>query len=153
MPTLERAKRHYENKYGLQVLALECFSGADFVHFASLGPEAARDAMARADRPEIEALVIPGGNFPTMRFVPDWERQFGKPVITANQAALWAMLHVMKVDAKLLGLGRLLEEMPTMASSLRACDYRRDRHPGPRSFSVRGRMGGDRRGETGTGSR
>jgi maleate isomerase len=120
MPTLERAKRHYENKYGLQVLALECFSGADSVHFASLGPEAARDAMARADRPEIEALVIPGGNFPTMRFVPDWERQFGKPVITANQAALWAMLHVMKVDAKVLGLGRLLEEMPTIRDTRNA---------------------------------
>jgi maleate isomerase len=114
MPTLERAKRHYENKYGLQVLALECFSGTDSIHFASLGPEAARDAMARADRPEIEALVIPGGNFPTMAFVPDWEREFGKPIITANQAALWAMLHVMKVDEKVRDLGRLLEQMPAI---------------------------------------
>ena len=96
------------------MLALECFSGTASVHFVSLGPEAARDAMARADRPEIEALIIPGGNFPTMAFVPDWERQFGKPVISANQAALWAMLHVMKIDEKVLGLGRLLEEMPAI---------------------------------------
>ena len=114
MPTLERAKRHYENKYGLQVLALESFAGTDSVHFASLGPETARDAMARADRPGIEALIIPGGNFPTMAFVPDWERQFGKPIISANQAALWAMLHVMKIDEKVRGLGRLLEEMPAI---------------------------------------
>ena len=69
---------------------------------------------ARADRPEIEALVIPGGNFPTMAFVPDWEREFGKPIITANQAALWAMLHVMKVDEKVRDLGRLLEQMPAI---------------------------------------
>ncbi len=114
MPTLERAKRHYENKYGLQVLALESFAGTDPVHFASLGPETARDAMARADRPGIEALIIPGGNFPTMAFVPDWERQFGKPIISANQAALRAMLHVMKIDEKVRGLGRLLEEMPAI---------------------------------------
>jgi maleate isomerase len=46
--------------------------------------------------------------------VPDWERQFGKPVITANQAALWAMLHVMKVDERVRGLGRLLEAMPAI---------------------------------------
>jgi maleate isomerase len=114
MPVLERAKRHYEGKYGLQVLAVECFSGTDSAHFASLGPEAARDAMVRADRPEIEALVIPGGNFPTMAFVAEWERHFGKPIITANQAALWAMLRVMKVDENVPGLGRLLEEMPAI---------------------------------------
>jgi maleate cis-trans isomerase len=34
--------------------------------------------------------------------------------ITANQAALWAMLHVMKVDEKVRDLGRLLEQMPAI---------------------------------------
>ena len=38
---------------------------------------------------------MPGGNFPTMSFVPAWEREFGKPVITTNQAALWAMMRIM----------------------------------------------------------
>jgi maleate isomerase len=77
-----------------------------------LGPENARDAFARINRPEIEAFVVPGGNFPTMSFVPAWEREFGKPVITTNQAALWAMMHIMDANEKLPGLGRLLEEMP-----------------------------------------
>ena len=49
-----------------------------------------------------------------MAFVPDWEREFGKPIITANQAALWVMLHVMKVDEKVRDLGRLLEQMPAI---------------------------------------
>jgi maleate isomerase len=49
-----------------------------------------------------------------MSFVPDWERAVGKPVITSNQAALWAMLRIMQADEKLPDFGRLLQEMPTM---------------------------------------
>ena len=40
--------------------------------------------------------------------VAAWEREFGKPVITTNQAALWAMLRVMGVSDPCPGLGRLL---------------------------------------------
>jgi maleate cis-trans isomerase len=111
-PVLERAQSYYQNRYALEVLALEGFAATDSYMIGKLGPENARDAFARIDRPEIEAFVVPGGNFPTMSFVPDWERQFGKPVVTTNQAALWAMLGIMKVSEKLRGLGRLLETMP-----------------------------------------
>jgi maleate cis-trans isomerase len=47
-----------------------------------------------------------------MSFVATWEREFGKPVVTTNQAALWAMMGIMGVRHSLPGLGRLLEEMP-----------------------------------------
>jgi maleate cis-trans isomerase len=77
-----------------------------------LGPENARDAFARVHQPEVDVFVVPGGNFPTMTFVAEWEREFGKPVLTTNQAALWAMMRIMGVSEKLSGLGRLLEEMP-----------------------------------------
>ena len=49
-----------------------------------------------------------------MSFIPDWEHAVGKPVITTNQAAIWAMLQIMGTSEKLAGLGRLLEEMPAM---------------------------------------
>jgi maleate isomerase len=111
-PVLERAQQYYQTKYGLEVVALEGFAATDSYMIGKLGPENARGAFARINRPEIEVFVVPGGNFPTMAFVPDWEREFGKPVITSNQAALWAMLGIMKVDEKLRGLGRLLERMP-----------------------------------------
>jgi arylmalonate decarboxylase len=111
-PVLERARHYYQSKYGLDVLALEGFAAADSYMIGKLGPENARDAFARINRPEIEVLVVPGGNFPTMSFIPDWEREFGKTVVTTNQAALWAMLGTMKVHEKLPKLGRLLEQMP-----------------------------------------
>ena len=96
-PVIERAKRYYESKYGLEVVALEGFAATDSYMIGKLGPENARDAFARIDRPEIEVLVVPGGNFPTMSFVAAWEREFGKPVITTNQAAIWAMMGIMGV--------------------------------------------------------
>ena len=111
-PVIERAKHYYESKYGLKVLALEGFAATDSYMIGKLGPENARDAFARIEQPEIEVLVVPGGNFPTMSFVPTWEREFGKPVVTTNQAALWAVMQTMKVDTPLPGKGRLLEQLP-----------------------------------------
>jgi maleate isomerase len=112
-PVIERAKHYYESKYDLDVVALEGFAATDSYMIGKLGPENARDAFARINRPEIEILVVPGGNFPTMSFVAAWEQEFGKPVITTNQAALWAMMGIMGVRAPLPGLGRLLETMPS----------------------------------------
>jgi maleate isomerase len=111
-PVIQRAKQYYEGKFGLDVVALEGFAASDSYMIGKLGPENARDAFARINRPEIEVLVVPGGNFPTMSFIPAWEHEFGKPVITTNQAALWAMMRIMGVSDALSGLGRLLEELP-----------------------------------------
>ena len=89
-------------------------SPADSVLYPALGQELARDAIARTDRPEIEVFVVPGGNFPTMPFISDWERAVGKPVITTNQAALSVMIQLMRDDEKLPSFGRLLEDMPAI---------------------------------------
>ncbi len=108
-PVNASAKRYYEGKYGLSVVALEGFAATDSYAIGQLGPEMARDAFARIDRPEIEAFVVPGGNFPTMASIPGWEREFKKPVVTTNQAALWAVLRRLNSADRLPGLGRLLE--------------------------------------------
>ena len=109
---IERAKHYYESKFGLSVVAKEGFAATDSYMIGKLGPENARDAFARINRPEIDCFVVPGGNFPTMSFVPDWEQEFGKPVITTNGAALWSMMHIMGTRDPLPALGRLLAELP-----------------------------------------
>ncbi|MEI7713261.1 MAG: hypothetical protein WCI94_17625 [Rhodospirillales bacterium] len=103
-----RAKRYYETKYGLHVVAMEGFDANDSYAIGLMGPEHARDAFRRIDTPEIEVLVVPGGNFPTMPSIAAWEKEFGKPIVTTNQAALWAMMRIMKMDDKVPGGGRLL---------------------------------------------
>jgi maleate isomerase len=103
-----RAKRYYETKFGLEVVAMEGFDANDSYAIGLMGPEHARDAFRRIDTPEVEVLVVPGGNFPTMPSIAAWEQEFGKPVIATNQAALWAMMRIMKMDDKVPGGGRLL---------------------------------------------
>jgi maleate isomerase len=102
------AKRYYEARYGLDVVALEGFAATDSYAIGKLGPEMARDAFARIDRPEIEAFVVPGGNFPTMASIAAWEAEFNKPVVTTNQAALWATRQRLGSSDPMPGLGKLL---------------------------------------------
>jgi len=67
----ESARHYYQSKYGLSVVALEGFAATDSYAIGQLGPENAREAFARIDRPEIEAFVVPGGNFPTMAHIAE----------------------------------------------------------------------------------
>lgn len=106
------AKRYFEEKHDLSVVALEGFAATDSYAIGKLGPELARDAFARIDRPEIEAFIVPGGNFPTMASIPAWEREFNKPVVTTNQAGFWAVVRRLGSSDRFPGLGRLLEKTP-----------------------------------------
>jgi maleate cis-trans isomerase len=79
-----RARRYFEGRHGLKIVALEGFAAKDSYMIGKLGPENARGAFRRIDRPEIEAFVVPGGNFPTMASIAAWEAEFKKPVVTTN---------------------------------------------------------------------
>jgi maleate cis-trans isomerase len=107
-----RAAALFARKHGLETVALEGFGATDSYAIGNLGPENARNAFARIDRPEIEAFVVPGGNFPTMASIAEWEREFKKPVVTTNQASFWAMLVMLNTGGKIPGYGRLLAEAP-----------------------------------------
>jgi maleate isomerase len=109
---IARARRYYEAKYGIVVAASESLGASNAYAIGTMKGSAAQAAFNRIDRPDIDALVVPGGNFPTLNWIAPWEQQFGKPVITTNQASLWAVLRAMGISTPLPGKGRLLEEMP-----------------------------------------
>jgi maleate cis-trans isomerase len=112
-----RAAQYFKAKHGLDTVALEGFGATDAYAIGQLGPDNARDAFARIDRPEIEVFVVPGGNFPTMPSIAAWEREFGKPVVTTNQASFWAVLRAFKSADRVPAFGRLLAELPADAAS------------------------------------
>ncbi len=111
-PVNARAKRYFEQGYGFEIAALEGFAARDSYAIGALGPENARDAFARIVGPAIDAFVVPGGNFPTMAHIAGWEREFNKPVVTTNQALIWAMLRRFGAAEGIRGLGHLLEALP-----------------------------------------
>jgi len=108
----QRASRYFASKHGLETVALEGFGATDSYAIGQLGPENARSAFGRIDRPEIEVFVVPGGNFPTMTAIAAWEQEFAKPVVTTNQASFWAMLRAFDTGDRLPTFGRLLAEVP-----------------------------------------
>jgi maleate isomerase len=109
---IARAKNYYQTKYGVAVPAAESLGATNSYAIGKMDAGAAQAAFARIDRPDIQALVVPGGNFPTMNWIDAWESQFGKPVITTNQATLWAVMRTMGIRDPLVGKGRLLKLMP-----------------------------------------
>jgi maleate cis-trans isomerase len=109
---IARATHYYETRYGVTVVASESLGATNSYAIGKMDAGVAQAAFSRIDRPDIDALVVPGGNFPTMDRIAAWEQQFGKPVITTNQAALWAILRAMRISTPLSGKGRLLQQMP-----------------------------------------
>ena len=107
-----RAKDYYERDVGLEVVAMEGFGATDAYAIGALDESHALEAFTRVDEPAIEALVVPRGNFPTMRHIAGWEARFGKPVITTNQVVLWSVMRAMGLKKPIAGLGRLLSELP-----------------------------------------
>ncbi|EMY33957.1 Asp/Glu racemase [Arthrobacter crystallopoietes BAB-32] len=50
------------------------------------------ELVASADHPDAEAVVVACTNLPTYHLIAPLEEYLGKPVITANQAVMWAAL-------------------------------------------------------------
>jgi maleate cis-trans isomerase len=78
----ERARRYYTGKHGLEIAALDGFAATDSYAIGKLGPENAREAFVRIDRPDVEAFVVPGGNFGTLQSLAAWEAEFVNRVFT-----------------------------------------------------------------------
>ena len=110
--TAALSRPYFEDRHGLTVVAAESFANLPNREISSLGIGAAAAALARADREDIDALVIVGGNFAAMGAIAEWERRFNKPIVTTNQATMWAIFRALDPTARLPGYGRLLDELP-----------------------------------------
>lgn len=74
-----------------------------------------RDTIATCD-----AVFVSCTNILVMDQIERLERELGKPVVTSNQATLWAVLVKMGVDTRGLHGGRLFEEHGPAARSRKA---------------------------------
>ena len=90
-------------------------AGFDLVGSAHLGltgdiwkvtGETTAELVRGADATTAEAIFVSCTNLATYDLIADLERELGKPVVTANQATLWASLRVLGRTA--VGPGQLL---------------------------------------------
>lgn len=110
---MARTKRYYEMRFGVTVAASEGFAASDSYSIGALSADNATDAFKRMDLTQIDALVVLGGNFPTMQFISAWEEEFAKPVLTTNQVVIWGVMMAMCIEDPLPGLGVLLQDPST----------------------------------------
>jgi arylmalonate decarboxylase len=80
------------------------------VDLGRVGPETAYELARRADRPDADAIIMPGGNWASMPVVERLERELGKPVLVNNAVSLWAGLRLLKQKEGIAGYGRLLRD-------------------------------------------
>ena len=71
-------------------------------------PEALYRLARETDRPDAEALFISCTNLATLDIIAQLEADLGKPVVTSNQACLWACLRLLRLPDRIEGHGRLL---------------------------------------------
>lgn len=74
----------------------------------ALAPEAILELAEKADHPEAEAIVIPCTDLRAVSCIEALENRLGKPVVTSNQALMWATTtHLKPASGKVPGaLGR-----------------------------------------------
>ena len=81
----------------------------EFVRIRTLGPSIVV-ALARAAMvSDADAMLIACTDFGTLRVVDLLEADLGIPIVTSNQAQLWATLHAASVHEPIAGWGRLLD--------------------------------------------
>jgi maleate isomerase len=106
--------RRYLEAMGFEVLNIEAEpvaarSGNQGIN--DQDPAVVVEFASRACRPEADALLCSCTAWRSVEAVDEIERRTGKPVVTSNQASIWASLRTLGVTERIAGFGRLLASL------------------------------------------
>jgi maleate isomerase len=96
--------------HGFKVVHSEVVGFVASIELGRVGPDTAYDLARRADRPQADAIIMPGGNWSSMPVVERLEQELGKPVLVNNAVSLWAGLRLLKREDSIPGYGQLLRD-------------------------------------------
>ncbi len=108
--TMDKPMVDFMQASGFQVVHSEVVGFVASIELGRTGPEIAYDLGRRTDRPEADAIIMPGGNWPSMAVVERLECELGKPVLANNAVSLWAGLRLLGRREGIPGYGRLLRD-------------------------------------------
>lgn len=81
------------------------------------GPEDVIEFATKVWRPEADALLCSCTAWRSLEAVDELERRTGKPVVTSNQASIWAAYRAVGLTPRITGHGRLLESLATASAA------------------------------------
>ena len=108
--TMDKPMVEFMQASGFEVVHSEVVGFVASIELGRVGPETAYDLGRRTDRPDADAIIMPGGNWSSMRVVERLENELGKPVLVNNAVSLWAGLRLLKRGDSIPGYGRLLRD-------------------------------------------
>jgi maleate cis-trans isomerase len=97
----------YLRESGVEVvhdLGLELKGGQEYI---DVTPRRWKEIVYENLRPEADGYLLSCTNTRMIEVIEEIEKDLEKPVITSNQAALWAALQRLEVSREIAGLGRL----------------------------------------------
>jgi len=108
--TMDKPMVEFMEASGFKVVHSEVVGFVASIDLGRVGPETAYELGRQIDRPDADAIVMPGGNWASMPMVEKLERDLGKPVLVNNAVSLWAGLRLLKRNDNIAGYGRLLRD-------------------------------------------
>jgi maleate isomerase len=108
------ASLRYLEASGIQIRATRFGGYRDNFAIAEIPSAEVIELACGADHPEADAVLLPGGNMPCLDVADAIEARLGKPVISTNQAGMWALLERFGLPDRIEGAGRLLRERPSL---------------------------------------
>jgi maleate isomerase len=111
-----RLRRFFEGA-GFEIVNLANL-GLDTLEIGAVPPEEVYALGHRVMVPEADGLFIACTNFRGVEVIEPLEHDFGKPVVSANQATIWHALQVAGIAAQLEGVGRLYRLPRSAAAEL-----------------------------------
>ena len=112
--------RAYLEALGLEVLNVEGEPRAARSGNQGINDHDPQEVIAFASkvcRPEADALLCSCTAWRALEAVDELERQVGKPVVTSNQASIWAAFRKVGLTRPVKGFGRLLEQLEAAATA------------------------------------
>lgn len=111
---VNESERRFLNDYGFEVTSLHGLRlGETQEERRGIGrvpPEHVYQMARAANRPDADTIFISCTNVATLDVIAQIEADFGKPVVTSNQACFWACLRMLGLPDRIEGYGRLLSE-------------------------------------------
>jgi maleate isomerase len=108
--TMEKPMVAFMEASGFEVIHSEVVGIVSGVELGRVGPEKAYELGRKTDRPDADAIIMPGGNWGCLSVVQRLEDELGKPVIVNNAVSLWAGLRMLKRGDSIAGYGMLLRD-------------------------------------------
>ena len=108
--TMDKPMVEFMEASGFEVVHSEVVGFVASIDLGRVGPETAYELGRRADRPDADAIIMPGGNWASMPVVERLENELGKPVLVNNAVSLWAGLRLLKRNDSISGYGLLLRD-------------------------------------------